>query len=400
MGGLLGLGGGAAGSGFSGPSSVKLDNPVSPEQLSGAYSGVQGGMESQKALLAAIQAQNGLGNQSQVYNQLQGIAAGTGPNPAQAMLAQSTGANVANQAALMAGQRGAAGNAGMIARQAGQQGGALQQQAAGQAATLQANQSLNAINSAGGMANVQAGNQIGQTNANVQAQQAEQQALLNAQTAYNNSQVGMQGNINSANANLAQTQMQGQQGLIGGVLGGAGAGLKALFADGGMAEETPNTPAQAPSGAQSKFGQFLRAGGNQMADSSGSLAQMGGSSAGTKGLNQGASQFSEGLTSAIAGKPAGPAAPTIMAGEPYMPNAMMAARGGMTHDYRSGGGVNAKNPNEKAVKSGNSYANDKIPAVLSEGEVVIPRSVMQGKDPVNDSARFVQAVLAKKGMRK
>jgi hypothetical protein len=48
------------------------------------------------------------------------------------------------------------------------------------------------------------------------------------------------------------------------------------------------------------------------------------------------------------------------------------------------------------VKSGNSYANDKIPAMLSEGEVVIPRNVMQGKNPVDGAARFVQAVLARK----
>jgi hypothetical protein len=72
----------------------------------------------------------------------------------------------------------------------------------------------------------------------------------------------------------------------------------------------------------------------------------------------------------------------------------------MTHDYRSGGKVNAKSPKEKAVKQGNDYANDKIPAVLSEHEIVLPRSVTLSKDPVAESAKFVASVIAKRKGRK
>jgi hypothetical protein len=75
------------------------------------------------------------------------------------------------------------------------------------------------------------------------------------------------------------------------------------------------------------------------------------------------------------------------------------AAGGPVHNMTGGGSVKAANAAQKAVVSGNSYANDKVPAVLSEGEVVIPRSVMQGGNPVDGAARFVQAVLAKRGKK-
>ena len=61
-----------------------------------------------------------------------------------------------------------------------------------------------------------------------------------------------------------------------------------------------------------------------------------------------------------------------------------------------GGKVDAQNPSEKAVKKDNSYANDKVPALLSAGEIVIPRSITTHPDAANQAARFVQAVLNKK----
>jgi hypothetical protein len=76
------------------------------------------------------------------------------------------------------------------------------------------------------------------------------------------------------------------------------------------------------------------------------------------------------------------------------------AKGGMTKDFRAGGRVSASSPKEKAVKSGNSYANDKIPAVLSEHEIVLPRSVTLSKDPVGEAAKFVAGVIAKRKARK
>lgn len=222
VGGLLGTAGGVNGTGISGPSTANILNPTTVDQANTAYTGAQNSLAQQQAFLQATQAQNGLQNQSNVYNQLQGVVNGTGPNPAQAQLAQATGANVANQAALMAGQRGSSANTGLIARQAAQQGAQTQQQSAGQAATLQAQQSLNALSSAGSMANTQANQQQSATNAVTSAQQGEQNAVLNGIAQQNNANVGMQSNVNSANAGLASSTMSGQQNLIGNIAGSAG----------------------------------------------------------------------------------------------------------------------------------------------------------------------------------
>ncbi len=72
------------------------------------------------------------------------------------------------------------------------------------------------------------------------------------------------------------------------------------------------------------------------------------------------------------------------------------AGGGLAN---KGGHVKPKNPAQKAVKKGDSYDNDKIPAKLSAGENVLPRSVTMGQDPVKASADFVAKVLAKRGKR-
>jgi hypothetical protein len=61
-------------------------------------------------------------------------------------------------------------------------------------------------------------------------------------------------------------------------------------------------------------------------------------------------------------------------------------------NMKSGGHV----PGQASV-SGDSAKNDTVPAMLSPGEVVIPRSVMSAKDPSVAAAKFVQAVLSKKG---
>lgn len=237
--GLVGLGGGAGGSGFAAPGSANIVAPVNAGQATDAYNTAQNGITQQQNFVNALGAQNGIQNQSNVFNQLQGVANGTGPNPAQAMLNQATGANVANQAALMAGQRGASANVGLIARQAAQQGAATQQQAAGQNATLQSQQQLNALSGLGNLATQQVGQQQqGLQNLNT-ASQGEQGQLLNSIAQANNANVGMQSNVNSANAGLANTQMQGGQALLGGLGNALGGGAAAAGASGGRPEEMP-----------------------------------------------------------------------------------------------------------------------------------------------------------------
>ncbi len=220
-----------------------LINPVTGDMINQANNATQNALNQQQAFVTALQGQNGIGNQSQVFgqqqqlaNQLQGVANGTGPNPAQAQLAQQTAANTANQAALMAGQRGTSSNAGLLARQVAQQGAANQQNAVGQAATLQANQQIAGMNALAGqqanMANL-ATNQVGQqgnaTQALTAAQMGEQNNLFNATAAYNTANVNQMASQNSANSAVSQqaAQQQGQffNGAMSGLSGGALAGL-------------------------------------------------------------------------------------------------------------------------------------------------------------------------------
>lgn len=341
VGGMLGLGGGAGGSGFS------TQAGTDKGQLDAAYAGNQAAMAQQNNLLSALQGQHGLQNQSNVYNQLQGVVSGQGPNPAQAMLNQATGANVANQAALMGGQRGASQNAGLLARQAAQTGAGLQQQAAGQGASMQAQQSLGALGQAGSMADLMAQNQIGQTNQNVTSQQNEQNILQGANTANNTNQ-----------AALAGERMKTQSGALGQVFNAASAGAGMLFggkkayggeigyADGG------------PIGPQSRFGRSL----------------------------MGAPQMAEG----------GKVPSMVSPGEKFLqPQEATAVASGQVSPRKVGEMI----PGQAKVK-GDSYKNDVVRKDLDEGGVVIPRSVMQSKNPEQGAAKFVRDVLAKKRVKK
>lgn len=270
LGGPLGLNGGAAGSGFAAPTQADITNPLTNEQLPDASRQSNLALEQQNQLLEALKGAGGIQKQNDVYGQLGNlasqygnIASGQGPNPAQAMLNQQTGQNVANQAALMAGQRGAGSNVGLMARQAAQQGAATQQQAVGQGAVMQANQSLGALNQMGniygqqaGIGNAQVTNQIGQTNATAAARQAQQANLLNAMGAYNNAKVGMQSNVNQGNTALAGQEMQQGESAVGGFFKGGGSSMfAAMGADGGEVSEEEGVPVISPPSSGGEFTQ-------------------------------------------------------------------------------------------------------------------------------------------------
>ncbi len=75
---------------------------------------------------------------------------------------------------------------------------------------------------------------------------------------------------------------------------------------------------------------------------------------------------------------------------------VLASNGGkIRKDMRNGGPVAGK-----AKVKGDSPKNDTVPAMVSPGEVVIPRSVINSRDPAKKSADFVAAILAKKSMGK
>lgn len=161
--------------------------------------------------------------QGDVYSQQQSLAQtllnqsqGQGPNPAQAQLAQQTGVNAQQQAALMASQRGASANPALLARQAAMQGANVQQQGVGQAATLQAQQQLAAQQALQQQQQSLAGNALQAENIQ-QTGQAQQNQAINA---------GVTG-ANQINASSDQFNA-GQQGqILGGLISGGGAALGA-----------------------------------------------------------------------------------------------------------------------------------------------------------------------------
>lgn len=208
------------------------------EQLNQAYQGAQGALGNQQNLVNQLNPGVGSGVQSQneLANQYLAMTQGGGPNPALAQLNQATQQNINNQAALMAGQRGASANAGLIARQAAQQGAQTQQQAVGQAATLEAQQAIAAQQNLENLAAQQV-SQAGQAVTGLNSAQQNEQALLqNANTAFNNANVGIQSNINSTNAQTAAAN----QNMASNIFGGIGSAVSALtggfLAKGGVVE--------------------------------------------------------------------------------------------------------------------------------------------------------------------
>lgn len=392
---------GFMGSLFSGAPDIERANIVeaaNKQQADQAFANTQQGIQQQQDFVNATAASNGLQNQSNVFNQLQGVANGTGPNPAQAALAQATGANVANQAALMAGQRGAGANAGLLARQAAMQGGAIQQQAAGQGATMQANQSLNALNQLGGIAGQQVGQQAGALQGYNQAAQGQQGNVLSAI-----------GNQNAANVSATQgynqqrqQQFQGDQKLAGGFLNSIGGAAAQAFTGGakpmamGGSVEHVNTPMPAASASVSMDGVFTPPQGGAAKEPEGKsdlkMPEMG-------------AQFN-----------AAPAAPSLGVSPPTP-----APSSALTYDtpaplFAQGGQVMAEGPQSffgrhliglqsgghvpgQAKHPGDTTKNDTVPALLSPGEIVIPRSVAQGPDPAKAAAKFVSAIMARKGLK-
>lgn len=465
LGGMFGTAGGQMGTGIAGPEGAPIQQAVNPAQAQQVYGQTQDALAQQQALLNALNMQNGMGNQSSVFNQsqdlanalsqangigkqnqvygsLQGIAGqqqglanqyqqianGQGPNPAQNMLNQATGQNVANQAALMAGQRGAGANVGLMARQAAMQGAGIQQNAAGQAATMQSQQQLGALQGLGAQQQAMAGTQtaagqlagtqlgaqqaqqgamanqaaqqvqqqMGATTTLNQAQQAQQQAILGAMANQNQAAVSNQNSINAANAGVTQTAMQGQQGMIGGIMQGGAAAMGAAKAHGGMITPMANGGTVAPpdpAAPASAFGQFLQGWGGGMNTAPMAAPEAAAPVSGSRSLSKGSSDMTAALASRMRG-PGAPAGPNDMPNAPQpIIGAAMQAYGGLS---ARGGGVAAKNTAQQASKKGDSYSNDKIPTVLSEGEIVLPRSVTMSKDPARSAADFVRKVIAKR----
>ncbi len=187
--------------------------PMQESNYSGVINSSAGNVGAGYQNSQQIQAQQQL-----LANALLAQSRGQGPNPAQAALNQSTGQNIANQAALMASQRGSGGNVGLMARQAAQQGGNIQQQAVGQGATMQAQQQLAAQ---GALAQQQAAMQQG----NIAEQGVNAGmfgAAAGAQNTQNNANLANYGMVQGINSGVATGNAGHATKAAGGLLGGVG----------------------------------------------------------------------------------------------------------------------------------------------------------------------------------
>lgn len=331
-----------------------------------------------------------IGAEQGLAGQYQGLASGTGPSLAQNVLAQGTGANVANQAALMAGNRGASANAGLIGRQAGQQGAAIQNAATSQAANLGMQQQLGAL---GAQANlygnigqqaqgIQSGANTlyGTTVAGNNTQNAN--TIANYQQMQNiNSQIAQQNtNAVGKTASGLESMASSAAGPIGSMIGGGGApGGGGSGGGGGQAMASMMAKGGEIGGPTSHAGRFLARydGGGQVAQVNTPTLQGPPadppSSGGSSGGSSGASSMMSMAPLLLAALNKGGPAPVV--GE------QLAAKGKMV-------------PGKPKVQ-GDNLKNDVVPAMLSPGEIVIPRSIAQHPDAPSRAAAFVQAIQAK-----
>lgn len=394
QGSVLDLGAGALGGGKGGGlfadkigAEGLYDPHVSNGQLDTAYNNTQTGLAQQQAFLQALQGQNGIQNQNAAMQGYQNLAAGTGPNPAQAQLAQATQANVANQASMAAGQRGASQNVGMIARGAANQGANAQQQAAGQAATLGAQQQVQGLQGMAGISGQQVNN-LGAANLNYsQAAQGEQGQLQGARSAYNTAQAGLYGSQNAANASVEMANAKAKQGMFGGLLNGLSSGSFS-FADGGKVPDTgssasPSTPIQAyfTGGATQTdpFGAPLQNQDQYKPMQSDIIQDSSGKDSG--GMDMGSLI---GLAAMLAKGGKVPA--LVSPDEGYLTPSKAKEVAAGKKSVRQAAEVI---PGKAKVK-GDSLKNDTVSKNLDAGGVVIPRTKMKDED---SAAKFVQAIM-------
>lgn len=342
-------------------------------------------------------------NQNTLASQLQQQAIGQGPNPAQNQLAQATGANVSNQAALMAGQRGAGANVGLMARQAAEQGAGIQQAAAGQAATLGAQQQLGAQANLQNLYNQQA-------QAALQGQGIQQQALAAQNATQTTGQLG----ASQVNAQTAQQNANNSASTLGGLIGGVGSAVASIFNKGGDVQKldsggyatatNPNLILRTTSpGANKGISQGVGSLGSALLNKSPSsfLGQSGSSGAAptlgvdtsmpsssdlAAGTNMNGSLAPVSDVSPAFGSELSTAAPSLGSVGPLL---------------SEGGAIDGTDgisqvPGEAEV-DGDSLKNDVVPALLSPHEAVLPRSVTMAADAPERAKKFVEMLQDRKG---
>lgn len=311
---------------------------------------------------------------------------GEGPNPAQAMLNQATDRNIKQGAGMIASTKGI--NPALAARMAMENAGKMNTEAAGQAATLGAQQQLHAQNA---LSNLY-GNMTGQNLQNVATSGGlANQASLGSQ--------GINAGVNAQNA-------AANQNTFGGFLNGGMAALAALNKGG----EVPvrKMAGGGMTASQSIANQLLQSAGipiweagntqDQSGGAMGNLMKMVGGGSPAEAVGGGGAGGSSMMAAAALAE--GGEIPAHMEGiakiyhgyeKPTTKKVEILPANPKTASLKSQGG---DVPGKAKVK-GDSLKNDTVPTLLSPGEMVIPRSVMQSEDPVSAAADFVAQHLKK-----
>lgn len=337
--------------------------------------------------------------QQQLAQLLLNQSQGQGPNPAQSQYLTNTNNAIKQNAGMVASQKGV--SPALAARLASENAGTQTQAAAGQAATLQAQQQLGAEGAAGTVYG-----QIG------------------------NEQIGASGQ----NAAIAAQNAAGDQSTFGGFLNGGAGGLSKLLAKGGMVKKMASggsvdstldslnamTSPQPISSTPVNNSNLSKAG-----DASKNIANSILQQAGIANFQSGVTTNPDAMNSLLtkAFKPT--AKPVTVAGGPMdatgitstdmSPNmtVLQSAHGSMIPPHLEHianiyhPGWQAKHTTQlkakggdvpgKARVAGDSPKNDTVQTLLSPGEVVIPRSIINSKDPVKGAANFVAEQLRKNG---
>lgn len=331
------------------------------------------------------QTQGILGQQDALAQQLQAETLGAGPNPAQNALNQNTGENIEQAAALAAGTRGAGTNAGLIASNAAGQGAKVQQQAVGQAATLQAQQQLAAQAQLQAQQQSEAG--VIQNEQGIQGNLYG--ASANANNAQNNTGVANYAQAQGVNAQTAQANANAANKTTSGLLQGVGS-LAALFAEGGTVPPHMKKMAEI-------YHPHL-AGGGEVNFGVSSPGNVPISTPVVEQDNKVDPKADASAVSSIGGKfqkkgasSSGSSSPALLdAGDTKAaPTTLYAAQGGKA--LKAGGQV----PGTPKVNR-DAYSNDTVSAKLTPGEVVIDLDTLKDKGKLGQMARFIAANIERK----
>ena len=350
----------------------------------------QSAIEGQQGIVNKAASMQGIANMANVYgrqqalaSQLGQLATGQGPNPALAQTQQAMGQGVESQAEAMAGQRGAGGSTGLMASQIGRRGSAAQQQLMGQGAGMAAEQQMKGVSA-------------------LQRQQSEMGRLA-----------GAQAGLESGGADILMKGTQGLQGLN-------QQQLKYMYENqlrqreqdityGAKLQELKLKQEQAEQNFWTSIGKGIlkgitavasvvaapATGGGSLAAGAGVIGALGAEGGEVKHFAKGGSVMPSSQKNVLKDhysdeEPMSDVGRMLLKGT----TAPRMASGGTAHDMRAGGHVPGK-----AIVGGatNSYANDIVPAMLSPGEIVLPRSVTQSANPADAAKQFVAAIKAKKG---